>query len=176
MSQHKDSEPPRCSKTLVKRGRSRQCAVACVTTYGFLGTLHRERECITHAGSSLSQSTNNCSFLFTSHWPDLNTRYHLTARKARQSQWVDGLFGECSFPGGASGKESACQCKRCKRLGSDPWVRKIPWRRAWQPTPIFLPGESHGQRRLVGYSPWSRKELDMTQCTHTGICLPIPSV
>ena len=38
-----------------------------------------------------------------------------------------------------------------------PWVRKIPWRRKWQPTPLFLPGESHEQRSLVGYSPWSRK-------------------
>ena len=36
----------------------------------------------------------------------------------------------------------------------DPWVRKIPWRRAWQPTPVFTPGEFHGQRSLVGYSPW----------------------
>ena len=61
---------------------------------------------------------------------------------------MDGVFGECSFPGGASGKESACQCRRCKRRGSNPWVMKIPWRKAWQPTPIFLPGESHGQRRL----------------------------
>ena len=48
------------------------------------------------------------------------------------------------------------------RLGFDPWVRKIPWRRAQQPTPVFLPGESHGQRILAGYSPWGRKELDMT--------------
>ena len=39
------------------------------------------------------------------------------------------------------------------RLGFDPWVRKIPWRRVWQPTPVLLPGESHGQRRLAGYSP-----------------------
>ena len=45
----------------------------------------------------------------------------------------------------------------------DPWVRKIPWRRAWQPTPVFLPGESHGQRSLVGYSPWGHKELDTTE-------------
>jgi len=57
-----------------------------------------------------------------------------------------------SFPGGASGKEPPCQCRRCKRHGFYPWVRKIPWRRAWQPTPVFLPGESHGQRSLVGYS------------------------
>ena len=40
-----------------------------------------------------------------------------------------------------------------KRYGFDPWIRRIPWRRAWQPTPVFLPGESHGQRSLVGYSP-----------------------
>ena len=56
------------------------------------------------------------------------------------------------FPGGASGEKCACQCRRQKRLGFDPWVRKGPWRRAWQPTPIFLPGESYGQRNLVGYS------------------------
>ena len=48
------------------------------------------------------------------------------------------------------------------RLGFDPWVGKIPWRREWQPTPGFLPGESHGQRSLVGYSPWGHKEWDTT--------------
>jgi len=57
------------------------------------------------------------------------------------------------FPGGASGKERACQCRRWKRCEFDPWVEKIPWRRAWLPTLVFLPGESHGQRSLVGYSP-----------------------
>ena len=45
----------------------------------------------------------------------------------------------------------------------DPWVRKIPWRRKWQSIPVFLPGESHGQRSLVGYSLWGYKELDMTE-------------
>ena len=51
------------------------------------------------------------------------------------------IFSICmGFPGGISSEESACQCQRCKRLGLDPWVRKIPWRRAWQPTPVFLPG------------------------------------
>ena len=45
----------------------------------------------------------------------------------------------------------------------DPWVGKIPWRRAWQPISVFLPGESHGQRSLVGYSPWDHKALDMTE-------------
>ena len=47
----------------------------------------------------------------------------------------------------------------------DPWFRKIPWRRKWQPTPIVLPGESHGQKSLVGYSPWGLKEWDTTEAT-----------
>jgi len=53
------------------------------------------------------------------------------------------------FPGGASDKEPACQCRRHKRHRSSPWVGKIPWRRAWKPTLVFLPGESRGQRNLV---------------------------
>ena len=64
------------------------------------------------------------------------------------------------FPGGSVSKESTCQCRR---LGFDPWVRKIPWKWKWQLTLVFLPGESHGQRSLVGYSPWSRKESDTTE-------------
>ena len=56
------------------------------------------------------------------------------------------------FPGGASGKELACQCRRLKS-DSIPRVGKMTWRRAWQPIPEFLPGESHGQRSLAGYSP-----------------------
>ena len=50
-----------------------------------------------------------------------------------------------------------------KRHGFDPWVDKIPWRRVWQPSPLFLPEESYGQRSLVGYSPWGRTELDTTE-------------
>ena len=50
-----------------------------------------------------------------------------------------------------------------KRHGFDPWVEKKPWRRAWQPTPVFLPGESHGHRSLVGYSPWDHTESDKTE-------------
>ena len=57
------------------------------------------------------------------------------------------------FPGGASGKEPTSQCRRCKRYRFDPEVGTMPWRRAWQSTPVFLPGESHEQRRLAGYSP-----------------------
>ena len=51
----------------------------------------------------------------------------------------------------------------------DPWVGKIPWGRAWQPTPVFLPGESHGQRNLVGCSQWGCKESDMTEATGNSI-------
>ena len=61
-----------------------------------------------------------------------------------------------------SGKESACQCRRYKRCGFDPWVGKIPWRRKWQPSLVFLPGESHGQRSLVGYGPRGCKEFYTT--------------
>ena len=56
----------------------------------------------------------------------------------------------------------ACQCRRHKRHRFSPWVGKTPWRRAWQPTWVFLPGESHGQRSLEGYSPWDHKESDIT--------------
>ena len=55
--------------------------------------------------------------------------------------------------------------KSCRRCGFDSWVRKVPWRRAWPPTPVLLPGESHGQRSLVGYSPWGHKESDTTEVT-----------
>ena len=51
----------------------------------------------------------------------------------------------------------------------DPWVGTIPWRREWLPTPVFLPGEFHGQRNLVGYSPCGRKEWDRTQCRKTDL-------
>ena len=63
------------------------------------------------------------------------------------------------------GKESACHCRRHKRFRFYPWVRKIPSRRKWQPTSVFLPAESHRQRSLASYSPWGCKELDLTQVT-----------
>ena len=72
------------------------------------------------------------------------------------------------LPRWLSGKESPCQCRRWKHV-FEPWVRKIPWRRKWQSTPVFLPGESHGQRSLMGYGPWGPKESDTTEhlSTHT---------
>ena len=72
---------------------------------------------------------------------------------------IKGCWG---FPRWHSGKESACQFRRC---GFNPWVRKIPWSRKWQPTPVSLPGKFHGQRSLLGYSPWGCKVLDTTEHT-----------
>ena len=63
------------------------------------------------------------------------------------------------LPWWLSGKKSTCQCRR---YGFDTWVRKILWRREWQPTPVLLPAESHGQRSLAGYSPWGHKDSDTT--------------
>ena len=76
-------------------------------------------------------------------------------------RWGPPTLGR-EFPRWLSDKESACQYRR---QGFDPWRRK------WQSTPVFLPGESHGQKGLVGYSPWGCKESDMTEwlCTGTGI-------
>ena len=83
---------------------------------------------------------------------------------------VDKVSG--GFPGGASGKELTCQCRRHKRHGFDLWVRKISWRRPWQPTPVFLPGESHGQRSLVGYSPYHRVAKSRTQLKQLSTHIP----
>ena len=76
-------------------------------------------------------------------------RFHLQCRK-----YGFAVQGTKKLPKWHSGKESACQCKRCRRFGFNPWVGKIPWRRQWHPTPVLLPGKSHGQRSLVGCSPW----------------------
>ena len=66
-----------------------------------------------------------------------------------------------------SGKEPICQCRRHRKCGFDLWVRKIPWRRKWQPSPVFLPGKSLRQRSLAGYSPWGHKESDTTERLHS---------
>ena len=83
---------------------------------------------------------------------DLN-RHILTERQPQRK----------GLPRWCSGKESACQCRRHKRHGFNPWVRKIPWSRKWWPIPASLPGKVHGQRSLVGYSLPGLKELKMTE-------------
>ena len=63
---------------------------------------------------------------------------------------------QLGFPGGSVVKNTPAQCRS---LGFNPWVRKIPWRRKWQPTLVFLPGKSHRQKSLVGYTPWGCKSV-----------------
>ena len=70
--------------------------------------------------------------------------------------WLHGI----SF---SSGKQSTCQCRRCKKCRFRPWVGKTPWNRKWQPTSVSLPGKYHEQRSLEGYSSWTCKELDVTE-------------
>ena len=73
------------------------------------------------------------------------------------------------LPWWLNGKEPTCKCRRC---GFDPWFRKIPWRSKWKPTPVFLPGKSHGKRSLAGYNPWGHKRVghnSATKHTHTYI-------
>ena len=89
--------------------------------------------------------------------------------------FLSAVYFSLGFPGGASGQEPGCQCRSHKRLGFDPWVGKLPWTRAWQPTPVFLPGESHGQRSLAGYSPSCHAESDTTEVTEHA-CMYIFSV
>ena len=76
--------------------------------------------------------------------------------QARVLEWVP----LPSLPSGTSGKESTCQCRRYKRHRFNPWVRKIPLSRKWQPVPVFLTEKSHGQKNLAGYSPWGHKEAE----------------
>ena len=80
-----------------------------------------------------------------------------------------GITQHVGFPGGTSGKEASCQRKRHKKCGFYAWLRKIPSGRDWQPAPVFLPGKSHGQGSLAGYSPLGHEELDTTErlSTHT---------
>ena len=76
---------------------------------------------------------------------EANSLKHLNspvATSRKESDTTDFTF-TFTFPGGASGKEPACQCQSCKKCGFDPWVRKIPWRKKWQPTPVFLTEEAH---------------------------------
>ena len=74
-----------------------------------------------------------------------------------------GLFGFLLLPSWLSGKEPTCQCRSHRSHRFDSWDGKMPWNRKWQPTPVFLPGKSHGQRSLECYSPWGRKESDTTE-------------
>ena len=74
------------------------------------------------------------------------------------------------FPSGSSGKEPTCQWGRLRRWRFSPWGGKIPWRRKWLPTPVFLSGKSHGQRSLMGPSTWGRKACWKWLSMHACVC------
>ena len=81
-----------------------------------------------------------------------------------------GDFNNDNYSLVARWKRLHLQCRRHRRRGFDPWVGKIPWRSAWQPTPVFLPRESYEQKNLAGYCPWGCKESDTMEATeHTHI-------
>ena len=82
--------------------------------------------------------------------PKLNRRLQLTTRVSHLCQWLEFAYKQ-QF------------CLQCRRLGFDSWVGKIPWRKKWQPTPVFLPGEFHGQRKLSGLQSGGSQESDMTE-------------
>ena len=84
--------------------------------------------------------------------------------------YLNKCIAVCLLPRWRSGEESTCQCRRHSRHGFNPWVGKIPWRGKWQATPVFLPGKSHGQRSLMGYSPWGCTESDTTEQLSTHTC------
>ena len=80
------------------------------------------------------------------------------------------FLNKLGFPGGTSCKEPTCQCRRhLREAGSIPGSERFPWRRKWQPTAVLLPGESHEQRSLAGYSTWGLKELDTNEATQHSI-------
>ena len=116
--------------------------------------------------------------------PNLETPPHSQVKPQSSSNWSESESISSSMSEGVdnpdhviwasrwhSGNESSCQCMRYKTHRSSPWVGKIPWRRKWQPTPVFLPGESHGQRSLVSYTPWWRKRVGH-DWGHTLLLLP----
>ena len=131
----------------------------------FFSTVYSYTSCSTHPKCYLCEDSINPQYLSISQ--------HL-------SQWLAIMSPDCTvsiykartvvlrilvypahrgFPGGTSGKEPMCQCRRHKRRGFYPWVGKISWRKKWQPIPVFLPGKSHGQRSLMGYSPQQHKRV-----------------
>ena len=125
-------------------------------------------------------ATHSSIFSWRIPWTEEPGRLQSMGSKRVRHDWVTdtsehmlfraiGLDWKC-FPGDSDGKSI---CLQCGRPRFNPWVRKIPWRRKWQPTSELLPEKSHGWRSLVGYSPWGHKELDMTKPLHFSFFLSL---
>ena len=118
-----------------------------------------------HAYSQWSKVDTTLGYLDAQSMPYPQNGLLLCHRKGCITSQRLYLVKEGSASPVVSGRESTCQCRRCR---FDPWARKIPCRREWQPTPVFLPGEFHEQRSVVGCSLWGHKESDKTEeLTHT---------
>ena len=87
----------------------------------------------------------------------------LWANSCNVSSYIHLFMYSFGLPRWLSGKEPAWQCRGRRRHGFNLWVGKIPWKRKWQPTPVFLPEKFHGQKSLAHYSPWGLKEWDTTE-------------
>ena len=97
---------------------------------------------------------------------------HVEGQRQEWGLWFNHQWGIKGLPRWCSDEGPTCQCQRHKRHGFHPWVRKIPWRRKRQPTPVLLPKEFHELRILAGYSPWGCKGSDVTEHTcvrHQGL-------
>ena len=134
-----------------------------------IGCTHEGSITNTHQKSAHSNSLicKHTSFAYLSSLMHIDT-HHGVPTHAYIYKFTSSYIYTMGFPAGSYGKESTCQYRR-HRL--NPWVRKIPWRRRWQPTPVFLPGKSHGHRNLVCYSAQGHKkaghDLATKQQQHT---------
>ena len=106
------------------------------------------------------EEAGSCSSCLRPSQDDNTKTYLVSTCRSMIPPRVKTVSALSSISSGASGEERTC---RCRRQELDPWARKVPWKRDWQPTPVLLPGEAHGQRSLAGYSLWGRKESDTTQ-------------
>ena len=112
-----------------------------------------------HACASCTRSNKTCACMFTAALVRVSERWK-QPRCPPEDEWINKMQSMHAIdPRWHSGREFVCQCRRHKRCRFNPWLG----RRAWQPTPVFLPGKARGLRSLVGYSPQGRKELDMTE-------------
>ena len=130
----------------------------CTCNVGYLGSIPRLRR-------SPGKGHGNPLQYFCLENPSDRVAWQATVHGVTKSQtWLSHFHVHLritsGFPGGSDGKESACNVGDS---GLIPWVGKISWRRKWQPTPVFLPGESHGQKSLAGYSPWGHKAFDPSE-------------
>ena len=136
-------------------------------------------------GAKVLPKSHNCIWVSLSEKAAVHLRACFLSWKKKsdldesQSIFLTVSQEKLSFPGGMSGKESTCYCRRPKRLGFNPWVGKMTWSRKWQPTPVFLPGKFHGRRDWLAVvsgckerdtTEWAQEKLD-TRASSVGVSI-----